>query len=71
MRNYRALTSEEIKRLEAQACTATDWNEVQVAEDFTPEYIHHTRFSGKVRLGVFEGEFRLAGAYANMQGFRM
>lgn len=61
MRNYRALTSEEIKRLEAQACTATDWNEVQVAEDFTPEYIHHTRFSGKVRLGVFEGEFHLAG----------
>ena len=68
MRNYRALTSEEIKRLEAQACTATDWNEVQVAEDFTPEYIHHTRFSGKVRLGVFEGEFRLAGGVRKHAG---
>ena len=68
MRNYRALTSEEIKRLEAQACTATDWNEVQVAEDFTPEYIHHTRFSGKVCLGVFEGEFRLAGGVRKHAG---
>ena len=68
MRNYRALTSEEIKRLEAQACTATDWNEVQVAEGFTPEYIHHTRFSGKVRLGVFEGEFRLAGGVRKHAG---
>lgn len=68
MRNYRALTSEEIKRLEAQACTATDWNEVQVAEGFSPEYIHHTRFSGKVRLGVFEGEFRLAGGVCKHAG---
>ena len=68
MRNYRALTSEEIKRLEAQACTATDWNEVQVAEGFTPEYIHHTRFSGKVRLGVFKGEFRLAGGVRKHAG---
>ena len=68
MRNYRALTSEEIKRLEVQACTATDWNEVQVAESFTPEYIHHTRFSGKVRLGVFEGEFRLAGGVRKHAG---
>ena len=68
MRNYRALTPEEIKRLEAQACTATDWNEVQVAEGFTPEYIHHTRFSGKVRLGVFKGEFRLAGGVRKHAG---
>lgn len=68
MRNYRALTSEEIKRLEAQACTATDWNEVQVAEGFTPEYIHHTRFSGKVRLGVFEDEFHLAGGVRKHAG---
>ena len=68
MRSYRALTQEEIGRLEAQACTAADWNDVQVAEGFTPEYIHHTRFSGKVRLGVFEGEFRLAGGVCKHAG---
>ena len=61
MRSYRALTQEEIGRLEAQACTAADWNDVQVAEAFTPDYVHHTRFSGKIRLGVFEGELSLAG----------
>ena len=68
MRNYRALTQEEIGRLEAQACTAADWNDVQVAEAFTPDYVHHTRFSGKIRLGVFEGEFRLAGGVCKHAG---
>ena len=68
MRIYRALTQEEIGRLEAQACTAADWNDVQVAEAFTPDYVHHTRFSGKIRLGVFEGEFRLAGGVCKHAG---
>lgn len=68
MRSYRALTQEEIGRLEAQACTAADWNDVQVAEAFTPDYVHHTRFSGKIRLGVFEGEFRLAGGVCKHAG---
>lgn len=61
MNTYRSLTKEEIGRLEAQACTAADWNEVQVAERFTTAHVHHARFSGKIRLGVFEGEFQLAG----------
>ena len=68
MRSYRALTQEEIGRLEAQACMAADWNDVQVAEAFTPDYVHHTRFSGKIRLGVFEGEFRLAGGVCKHAG---
>lgn len=68
MRSYRALTQEEIGCLEAQACTAADWNDVQVAEAFTPDYVHHTRFSGKIRLGVFEGEFRLAGGVCKHAG---
>ena len=68
MRSYRALTQEEIGLLEAQACTAADWNDVQVAEAFTPDYVHHTRFSGKIRLGVFEGEFRLAGGVCKHAG---
>lgn len=68
MRSYRALTQEEIRRLEAQACTAADWNDVRVAEAFTPDYVHHTRFSGKIRLGVFEEEFRLAGGVCKHAG---
>lgn len=52
--HYRLLTKEEIARLEARHCIASDWSGVEVADDFHTDYIHHTRFSGKVRLGVFE-----------------
>ena len=59
--NYRKLTNDEIARLQAQSCLADDWERVQVAEGFTTDHVHHTRFSGDVRLGVFEGEFTLPG----------
>lgn len=68
MKNYRSLTNEEINRLEAQACSASDWNDVQVDEHFTPDYVHHARFSGKVRLGVFEYEFTLPGGICKHAG---
>lgn len=68
MKNYRSLTNEEINRLEAQACSASDWNDVQVDEHFTPDYVHHARFSGKVRLGVFEYEFALLGGICKHAG---
>lgn len=68
MKNYRSLTNEEINRLEAQACSASDWNDVQVDEHFIPDYVHHARFSGKVRLGVFEYEFALPGGICKHAG---
>lgn len=68
MKNYRSLTNEEINRLEAQACSASDWNDVQVDEHFTPDYVHHARFSGMVRLGVFEYEFALPGGICKHAG---
>jgi len=58
---YRQLTKKEIEQLQNQACLADDWTLVQVAEAFSPEYINHTRFSGRVSLGVFEKEFILPG----------
>ena len=51
---YRLLSAQEIEKLEAQYCSAADWNLVEVAKEFVPDFVHHTRFSGKVRLGVFE-----------------
>ena len=59
--NYRKLTNEEIVRLKAQSCLADDWERVSVAEGFVTDHVYHTRFSGDVRLGVFEGEFTLPG----------
>lgn len=68
MINYRSLTDEEINRLESQLCSASDWKDVRVAEHFTPDYVHHARFSGKVCLGVFEHEFTLPGGICKHSG---
>ena len=59
--NYRQLTNDEIARLQAQSCLADDWERVSVAEGFTTDYVHHTRFSGDARLAAFEGELTLPG----------
>ena len=68
MKPYRSLTNEEIAQLESQHCSAADWGSVEVAEAFKTDYIHHTRFSGKVRLGIFEDEFKLAGGMTKHAG---
>lgn len=59
--DYRHLSSDEIGRLQAQECLAEDWLNVWVSPDFTTEYVHQTRFSGEVKLGVFQNEFELPG----------
>lgn len=58
---YRKLTSEEIALLEANRCTADDWNNIEVADGFSAEYVSETEFSGLNRLGRFEKRFELAG----------
>ena len=68
MKTYRSLTQEEIQQLKERSCTAVDWAEIEVVENFKTDYIYHTRFSGKVRLGVFEDEFTLAGGMRKHSG---
>ncbi|MDR0977351.1 MAG: DUF4954 family protein, partial [Prevotellaceae bacterium] len=58
---YRKLTKNEIECLQRQSCLADNWDAVEVAEAFTTDHVHHTRFSGSVRLGVFHKEFVLEG----------
>jgi len=65
---YRKLTPEETKQLESQDCTATDWESIQVAPAFHPDHIRSVRFSGKIRLGVFEKEFILEGGLPKHSG---
>ncbi len=67
---YRKLTEKEINQLKSQACAAEDWNQIGVAEGFSPEYVHHTRFSGEVRLGRFQSEFLLPGGVRRHSGLR-
>jgi len=59
--NYRSLTSAEIAQLEAQGCSATDWAEIEVAQDFDAQYVHHTKFSGHNKIGAFHREITLPG----------
>ena len=47
MKTYRSLTQEEIQQLKERSCTAVDWDEIEVVENFKTDYIYHTRFSGK------------------------
>lgn len=68
--DYRNLTEDEVLQLKSQSCLADDWRKVWVAERFTTEYVHHTRFSGEVRLGVFETEFLLPGGMRKHAGLR-
>ena len=70
MKAYRLLTEDEVLQLKSQSCLADDWNKVLVSDNFKTEYIHHTRFSGDVKLGAFDGEFTLAGGIKKHSGLR-
>lgn len=70
MRTYRRLTEEEIFLLKSQSCLAGDWGKIKVDERFNTAYVHHTRFSGEVKLGVFETEFTLLGGIKKHSGLR-
>lgn len=68
--NYRNLTPEEIERLRKQGCTADNWNNISVHDNFKPDYIKYVNFSGDIRLGVFETEFTLPGGLKKHSGLR-
>jgi len=65
---YRKLTQAEISALQQQGCTAEDWNLVEVADAFSPDYIARTSFSGRIRLGVFTQSFTLSGGVTRHSG---
>lgn len=66
----RNLTQHEIDSLIANHCVAEDWTQIFVSEDFSPEHVAFTRFSGRVTLGRLEKTFQLAGGLARHSGIR-
>ena len=58
---YRNLLDEEIGQLIHQGCSSTDWNLVQVSEDFIPDRVENSKFSGHIRLHSFSGSVNLVG----------
>ena len=70
MKKYRNLTEDEVFQLKNQSCMADNWDNVSVALSFTTNYVHHTRFSGEVKLGCFDSEFVLPGGIKKHSGLR-
>jgi len=68
MKTYRKLTAGEVDVLQMQMCTASDWGRIDVSEDFTPDHVWYTRFSGDIRMGSFNKEFSLAGGMKKHSG---
>ena len=65
---YRKLKESEINVLTGQLCRCDDWNRIEVAEGFNPEYIRNSNFSGDIRIGVFEKEVTFFGGVKKHTG---
>ncbi len=68
MTNYRSLTEKEIATLTVYGCSAESWQNVVVAEDFSPAYISNVHFSGNVHLGTFSKIYELPGGLKKHAG---
>ena len=64
----RKLTANEIEMLKSRCCTAEDWDNVLVSQEFKPDYLNYVNFSGKIELGIFEKEFLLPGGVKKHSG---
>jgi len=65
---YRHLLASEIDCLKKQMCHSSEWERVMVAPGFKTDYVSSARFSGDIRIGVFEKEFSLAGGMKKHSG---
>ena len=64
----RQLTTPEISQLQSQHCTAQDWNNIYVADDFNPLYVQEVNFSGIVKMGSLNAEYTLPGGFVVHSG---
>jgi len=65
---YRQLTEKEIATLMVYGCSADDWKNVSVAEDFSPKYFSNVHFSGTNKLGTYNKVFELVGGLKKHAG---
>ncbi len=59
----RHLNPNEIEQLKGQHCSADDWNNIIVADDFKPQYVEDAHFSGNIKIGSFNAEYTLPGNF--------
>ncbi len=67
---FRSLTLDEISALEQSGCTADDWNDIIVADGFTPGHVSNTAFYGHVTLGVFDKQIDTGDGFMRSAGIR-
>ncbi len=58
---FRTLSLEEIDILKKQGCSATDWNQIFAQNNFVPENVRNTQFSGIVKMGDNSGTVEFSG----------
>ncbi|MBC8873703.1 MAG: DUF4954 family protein [Planctomycetes bacterium] len=58
---YRPLRDEEIQTMQEQGCSAEDWSQIQVVNDFQPERVRSSHFAGDVRIGSLAGNIDVGG----------
>lgn len=68
MKNYRELSDKEIATLVVYGCSAENWKNVKVAENFTPNFVSNVHFSGNIVLGAFEKTYELPGGFKKHSG---
>jgi len=68
MQTYRKLSQEEIAALLAADCTAQDWQEIEVADDFCAAALRDVHFSGHCKIGSFHRDFSLPGGVVLASG---
>ncbi len=66
----RELTDREIIVLEEQGCTAEDWAEVLVDEDFNTTTIHNVCFYGHIEIGSMTGTVEIESGFVRRCGIR-
>jgi len=68
MTDYRILSEKEIATLTVYGCSAENWKNVQVIEDFSPAFITNVHFSGTAFLGTYHKIFELEGGVKKHSG---
>lgn len=70
MAEFRELTLREIEILKNNGSQSEDWKQILVHQNFSPNYIYNTTFSGNIVLGVFEKDILLEGGLKTHSGLR-
>ena len=66
--SYRLLTEKERIYLKDNGCTAENWADIKVIEDFVPDNISNVNFYGKIELGVFEKTVEVSKGFHKLCG---